>query len=194
MERGRYQRAFRDVEAAPIRTHPLACPTTSLGLAALSALGRACRVCSTMVFAEARIALRLAWVRLGLQGRVERAELATLLEALTPRARVRPLARWRVERGLRWGERFLHRLPRAALANTCLYRSLGRYAVYRGSGLPVRLVVGAYPGADGELVGHAWLELEGLPVGEAVDPRYRVTFSHPPPPPPAAGTPPHAAP
>jgi hypothetical protein len=74
-------------------------------------------------------------------------------------------------------ERALRRAGRAA-PDTCLYRSLARYAALSHAGAPVRFVMGVYRNGD-ELVGHAWLEYDNRPLGETVDPRFVVTFAHP---------------
>ncbi len=62
--------------------------------------------------------------------------------------------------------------------NTCLYRSLGRYAALASVGIPVRFVMGVRPEGD-EIVGHAWLEHRGRPLGEVVDPRFVITYAYP---------------
>jgi hypothetical protein len=67
----------------------------------------------------------------------------------------------------------LHLVP-----NTCLYRSLGRYAALSSIGIPVYFVMGMRLEGD-EMVGHAWLEHGGKPLGEVVDPRFVVTYAYP---------------
>ena len=62
--------------------------------------------------------------------------------------------------------------------DTCLYRSLARYSILRRAGHPARFVMGLRPSAP-EILGHAWVELDGIPVGEAVDPELVVTFAYP---------------
>ena len=64
---------------------------------------------------------------------------------------------------------------------SCLHRALAGYAALRGRGEDVRFVIGVRPDA-GEVVGHAWLELGGAPLGEPEDPRARwvVALVHPP--------------
>jgi hypothetical protein len=64
---------------------------------------------------------------------------------------------------------------------TCLYRSLAGFASLRAAGEPVRLVVGVRV-EQGEVVAHAWLEQDGEPVGEPVDPRPRFAeaLAYPP--------------
>ena len=55
-----------------------------------------------------------------------------------------------------------------------------RFAVLSRAGVPVRFVMGVRRDDDGsELTGHAWLEYRGTPLGETVDPRFRVTFAYP---------------
>lgn len=73
---------------------------------------------------------------------------------------------------VRFIERGLDRLP--GIGRSCLYRALGRYAALRAAGLDVELLVGVRSGAD--LIGHAWVELDGVPLWEREEPRYTVTF------------------
>lgn len=65
---------------------------------------------------------------------------------------------------------------------TCLTRALAEYARLRAAGERVQFVIGVRV-ERGELVGHAWLERGGAPVGEPEDPRarYAVAFLHPAP-------------
>lgn len=66
------------------------------------------------------------------------------------------------------------------LPNTCLYRTLARYSVLSGSAPEgLRFVMGIRK-ENQSLIGHAWLERNGQPLGETVDPRLVVTFSYPP--------------
>jgi hypothetical protein len=64
---------------------------------------------------------------------------------------------------------------------TCLHRSLAAYALLRPRGEPVRLQIGVARDG-GDLVAHAWLERDGVPLEEPTDPRerYAVVLSHPP--------------
>ena len=62
---------------------------------------------------------------------------------------------------------------------TCLYRALIRYGLLRRSGargLSFRLGLRT---EDGELIGHAWLEQHGQPLGERLEHEYEITFQHP---------------
>jgi len=63
---------------------------------------------------------------------------------------------------------------------TCLHRALAGYALLRGRGDPVQLVIGVARGGV-ELVAHAWLERDGAAIGEPEAPRvrYAVAFIHP---------------
>jgi hypothetical protein len=67
---------------------------------------------------------------------------------------------------------------------SCLPRALAGYAALRSGGADVRFVIGLRPDG-GEVAGHAWLELDGAPLGEPEDPRTRwaIAFAHPPLPP-----------
>ena len=76
-------------------------------------------------------------------------------------------------------EPLLHRFP-TLFPSTCLYRSLARYALYRGAQIPVTLKLGVRRQGADELIGHAWLDLDGAPLGEEIDPRLRLTYVYPP--------------
>ena len=52
----------------------------------------------------------------------------------------------------------------------CMKQSLVLFGLLSERGLPVQIVFGVKKEA-GELKGHAWVELDGAPVGENVDPR-----------------------
>lgn len=106
-----------------------------------------------------------------------RRSLPALLGALTPRlARDVPLDV--AEAAIAASERLLERLP--VVPDTCLYRSLARYAVLRGAGHPARFVMGLdLDPKKRDIEGHAWVELHGQPVGETLEPGLTVTFSYP---------------
>lgn len=118
-----------------------------------------------------RRTLRLALLRAVLPLLVRRHHLADLLDLLDGAAAAPAAAdARRIVDGLR-GRRM-----------TCLHRALAGYAALRGRGEDVRFVIGVRPDA-GTVVGHAWLELDGAPLGEPEDPRARwaVALIHPPP-------------
>ncbi len=73
-------------------------------------------------------------------------------------------------------ERVIERLR--VVPDTCLYRSLARYAVLRSAGHPARFVMGLSPRAP-EITGHAWVELDGAPMGETVDDDMVITYAYP---------------
>ncbi|MCB9507247.1 MAG: lasso peptide biosynthesis B2 protein [Myxococcales bacterium] len=60
---------------------------------------------------------------------------------------------------------------------TCLHRALCRFRLLRELGFQPRFVMGVLP--EGPLEGHAWIELDGAPVGEPEPPTYLPTFSYP---------------
>jgi hypothetical protein len=135
------------------------------------AAGRSLRI---RLGAEA-IALRLALVRM-----VARRSLPELLAHLTPsRAPRRPAPRDAVDWALSRAERLCERAP--FIPDTCLYRSLARYALLCRAGHPARFVMGIEPLADpnAEIRGHAWVELDGVPYAEEVDERMVVTYAYP---------------
>lgn len=113
--------------------------------------------------------LRLALLRAVLPVLVRRHPLPDLLALLDGEGGAPAADARRIVDGLR-GRRM-----------TCLHRALAGYAALRARGEDVRFVLGVRPG-DGDVVGHAWLELGGAPFGEPEDPRGRwgVAFTHPP--------------
>jgi hypothetical protein len=55
--------------------------------------------------------------------------------------------------------------PRLRCADTCLFRSIVRWVALRHAGVNARFVMGIQ--ADAPEIGHAWVEVNGLPVGES---------------------------
>jgi hypothetical protein len=124
-----------------------------------------------------RITTELVSIRLRLRRILHGRPLPAVLSALTPRRPPRskiPLPI--VDRGIQGAEDILSHLR--IVPDSCLYRSLARYAIFQRAGHPVRFVMGIQPAAD-ELTGHAWIELDGSPYDEDVDPGMRVTFAYP---------------
>ncbi|MFT3914553.1 MAG: lasso peptide biosynthesis B2 protein [Anaeromyxobacteraceae bacterium] len=119
------------------------------------------------------IALRLrlgAWVR--------KRSLPDVLRALSKHDRAAdPVPLPLVEEAIGASEAIVARLR--VLPDTCLYQSLARYAVLRRAGHPARFVMGIKPPADGEITGHAWVELDNSPAFEEIEPDLIVTFSYP---------------
>ncbi len=116
-------------------------------------------------------------LRLRLDRMLRRHSLPGLLGALTPERALRervPLPT--VEDALLAAERVIERLR--VVPDTCLYRSLARYAVLRSAGHPARFVMGLSPRAP-EITGHAWVELDGAPMGETVDDDMVITYAYP---------------
>jgi hypothetical protein len=74
----------------------------------------------------------------------------------------------------------LVRSERAARAigasDTCLYRSLAKWSALRRSGVSADFVMGLR--GDVPDTGHAWVEVDGEPVGEARDARLVVTYRY----------------
>ena len=111
----------------------------------------------------ARLALPLALRSLAM-GAVLRG-----LEATTPRASA-ARARLAVARS----EALTARL---GVPGTCLYRAMARWAALRSAGLDASFVMGLRR-AGGDL-GHAWVEVDGMPVDEAPDAGLVVTYRFP---------------
>ena len=63
----------------------------------------------------------------------------------------------------------------------CYRRSLLGFRELRRSGFPARVFFGIRENGDA-LDGHAWIEVEGLPLGETADPReaFRMVYTYPP--------------
>ncbi len=118
-------------------------------------------------------------LRLRLDRMMRRHSIPGLLGALTPRhpspARL-PLPV--VEDALLAAEKVIEHLR--VVPDTCLYRALARYAVLRSAGHPARFVMGLSPRAL-EIEGHAWIELDGAPMGETLDDDMVITYAYPQP-------------
>jgi hypothetical protein len=111
---------------------------------------------------------------------LDRGALDDVLASLDdPRRGSRRGARLEVweRRTLKVVEGLLRRVP--GLPGTCLVRSLARFAAFARMGLDVRFVMALRP-ESGDVVGHAWLEIEGEPFEEVVDARLVETFAFPP--------------
>ena len=122
-------------------------------------------------------------LRLRLDRMLRRHSLPGLLGALTPVTSATPersspqrVPLPTVEDALLAAEKVIEHLR--VVPNTCLYRSLARYAVLRSAGHPARFVMGLSPGAP-EITGHAWVELDGAPMGETVDDDMVITYAYP---------------
>lgn len=79
--------------------------------------------------------------------------------------------------GLALIEAVLRRIP--GVPATCLVRALARFAAFARAGLDVRFVMALRPEHD-DVVGHAWVEIDGAPYDEIVDARLVETFAFPP--------------
>lgn len=116
-------------------------------------------------------------VRLSAHALLARRSLPDVLRTLTP-ARSRAVPVDVAERAVAASERVFDRI--GVVPGTCLYRSLARYAVLRRAGHAARFVMGLDPKAA-EITGHAWVELDGEPVGETLEPGLSITFAYPEP-------------
>jgi Transglutaminase-like superfamily len=127
-----------------------------------------------------RLGARAVATRLRLGALVRRRGLPELLGALTPsdEGGVEPVPLAVVEQALSASERIATRLR--VVPDTCFYRSLARYAMLRRAGHPARFVMGLEARRCArDIVGHAWVELHGEPLGEEIEPGLAVTFSYP---------------
>jgi hypothetical protein len=112
-------------------------------------------------------------------------DITALLDRLTPRSapagQGSARLRQRLVQGVRWGVRLFPRNPRG----DCLLRSLALYALLRRHGWPAVFVSGVRR-EGAEVVGHAWVELDGRVLDELNEPGnrhiYHVNVVHPAPP------------
>jgi hypothetical protein len=125
---------------------------------------------------EVQLGARAVATRLRLASLVRRRSLPDVLVALTPRGPAAPLPLPAAERAIAAAERVVERLR--LVPDTCLYRSLARYEALRRAGHPARFVMALDPRAA-DIEGHAWVELDGSPVGETLEPGLAVTFAYP---------------
>lgn len=133
---------------------------------------------AAMLGERVRLGAQVITLRLRLSSMLRRSSLSDLLESLTPpsvdgvKAPLDAAAS-----ALSAAEALVSRVP--AVPNTCLYRALARYAVLRSAGHPARFVMALDPSRRDAIEGHAWVELDGSPFGEVVDPNLIVTYTYP---------------
>jgi hypothetical protein len=125
-----------------------------------------------------RLALgaRAVAARLRAPALLGRRSLPDVLAALAPPHADRAVPRAVAEAAALDSERLVGRLR--VVPDTCLYRSLARWVVLRRAGHAARFVMALDPRSR-EIEGHAWVELDGEPVGEALEPGLAVTFTYP---------------
>jgi len=123
-------------------------------------------------------ALRVVWLRARAPRWLDGSSLPELLDVIGGKpvvARAASVAD--VTRGIRLAEALVGRAR--ALPDTCLFRALARYGALRRAGLPARFVLGVRAGHAAP-EGHAWIELDGAPFQEVLDPALVRQWSHPP--------------
>jgi len=105
-----------------------------------------------------------------------------LLASLTPALGAAPRITMRERKGLVRGTRWALRLLPDGEVGGCVVRSLVLYRTLRRRGLPVDFVSGVRRDGD-RVVGHAWVELNGIVVPELDEPTnphiFRVNFRYP---------------
>jgi hypothetical protein len=114
-----------------------------------------------LIALRATLPLALRWV-----------SLPTLFRAIAPRRTITDGERAR--RAIARSEavaRWVH------LRDTCLYRAMARYVALRAAGLAPQFVMAVR--RDHSDRGHAWVELDGVPVGEPADLELVPTFRFP---------------
>ena len=127
------------------------------------------------------LAAELFALRLALPRRLAKRQLDDVVRELSPLGpRESPATVRRLELAMRIVESVLCRAR--VVPDTCLYRSLARFAVLRRAGIDARFLMGVRPATSpgAAIAGHAWLEVDGKPRGEAELPDYTVTFAYPP--------------
>ncbi len=132
----------------------------------------------TAISAHAALAAQAFELRIRLLRRIPSVPLPRILQELTP-TYLPPVVLsaseiWRVMRIVEAICRRSRFLP-----DTCLYRALTRYAMLRQSGHAASFVMGMDPRARLDLTAHAWVQLDGAPYQEALDPRLVVTYVYP---------------
>ncbi len=99
--------------------------------------------------------------------------LRTLTPSGSPRTAGSMKRRWRTVRSIQWTVRLL---PGGNPRGDCLVRSLAIYVALRRQGWPVAFVSGVRRDA-GEVVGHAWVELDGQVLYELAEPHNRRLYA-----------------
>jgi len=124
------------------------------------------------------LVLRAISLRLGLPFWMERESLPSLLERLS-RGPLEPAPLDLVEEALSRADVLAQHAP--FVPSTCLYRSLARYALLCRSGFSAAFVMGIEKKTrdQGDLKGHAWVEIDGTPLGEEIDAGLVVTYRYP---------------
>jgi len=115
-------------------------------------------------------------LRLSLPLRVASSSLPALLDALS-RGTLDPAPLDVIDEALARADGITQRLR--FVPDTCFYRSLTRFSLLRRAGHAARFVMGL--SRPGEIEGHAWVELDGAPYGEDLDPDLVVTYAYPSP-------------
>jgi len=104
-----------------------------------------------------------------------------LFKTLTPSERPRTLSGEKETQELlvRALDRVL-RVDFLTFTTICWKRSAVLYRFLRLAGQPARLLVGVRKTSDGKLDGHAWVEIDGVPIAEKTMPQYSISLSYPP--------------
>jgi Transglutaminase-like superfamily len=97
-------------------------------------------------------------------------ELPRTVERLRTKSRRRqrrpPLSAGDTHDGLRLGRAVVRTLSLLPTDSRCLMRSLVLLTLLVRRGSPSALVIGVLPTGDGELLAHAWIEVDGQPLLE----------------------------
>jgi hypothetical protein len=136
--------------------------------------------CRSSVERLARTARSYLGHRVAVTRAIDRHGIEVALATSTRRKEATETHHRQPERVERWAlsavDRLLWRWP--FVPNTCLYRAAARYCALRDLGYPVRFVMGVRSDG-GELVGHAWIEVDGVVFEERQPLNFRPTFVYP---------------
>jgi hypothetical protein len=116
---------------------------------------------------------RLLALRCALPMAMRALPLPALFRVIQPR-RIWPVSETRALRSIVRSEVAAARLR---APDTCLYRAMTRFVGLRTAGIPARFRMGVR--RDDSEAAHAWVEVEGVPVGEEADERLIATYSFP---------------
>jgi hypothetical protein len=114
---------------------------------------------------DARLLLRAVGWRMALPALKHLVPLPTLVRMMCP-GRQR-----RVRTRLESVSFLLAHGGRVAFSSNCLERSLALYRFLTEAGARPRLVMGVAEGSPA-IAGHAWIEVDGLPLADATTPKY----------------------
>lgn len=123
--------------------------------------------------------MRMAWWVTALSALVKVSSLPRALQLIAPRETSRRARNPLTQRDLSTAIDAVLGINVLALKPNCWKRSVVLHRYLALNGTQTRIVFGVKREADGELKGHAWLELNGEPILESSPPNYKVTYTFP---------------